>query len=125
MVQVKRYNYAIIGLITALVSFILFYAGIRISLGINITGQNIKAYAITSLSLGIISALLYLFKQKVSAIVFLVSILTGFILMYISLNTGNNEGWGDIAGVMYFFVSAFAGLVIALIVQLIYKLIKR
>lgn len=125
MVQVKRYNYAIIGLITALVSFILFYAGIRISLGINITSQNIKAYAITSLSLGIISALLYLFKQKVSAIVFLVSILTGFILMYISLNTGNNEGWGDIAGVMYFFVSAFAGLVIALIVQLIYKLIKR
>ncbi|HOB20953.1 MAG TPA: hypothetical protein PKO35_09670 [Candidatus Atribacteria bacterium] len=125
MVQIKRFNYAIIGLITALVSFILFYAGIRISLGISITGQNIKAYAITSLALGVISALLYLFRQKVSAIVFLVSILTGFILMYASFATGGNDSWGDIAGVMYFFVSAFAGLVIALIVQLVYKLLNR
>ncbi|HZK34381.1 MAG TPA: hypothetical protein VFD33_03625, partial [Bacillota bacterium] len=89
-----------------------------------ITGPNIKAYIITSLITGLFSLIFFSFKQRISFIVYLLALVAGFILMYVMFINGS-EAWDDIVGVIYYFVCAFAGIILGLLIQLIVKLINR
>ena len=114
----------IIGLIVAIVSFTLLFVGVKYVLNTTIVIQNIIAYIILSALLGSLSAILFLFKQKVSFIIFNVGIVIGFIAMY---NIFNNsmDGWNDLAGFMTFLFTIGIGLIIGIVVQLFFELLKK
>lgn len=124
MIRTKKRFSVIVGLLVAIISFILFFVGVKYLLNTTIVIQNIIAYTILSAILGSLSAILFLFKQKVSFIIFNAGIAIGFIAMYIIFNN-NMDGWNDLAGFMTFLFTIGIGLIISIVVQLFFKLIKK
>ncbi|MFY9505855.1 MAG: hypothetical protein WAP98_03175 [Caldicoprobacterales bacterium] len=119
----KRNKIILVGISTFAIVFTLFYFGIKIFLKINISGPNIRSYLIAALLTSLASVLFFCFRQKLSFYLYLSSLTIGFILMFIKFVNGTEDLF-DRMGVMYFFISAIAGFLLALLIQLAAKLLK-
>lgn len=119
----KRNKIILVGISTFAIVFTLFYFGIKIFLKINISGPNIRSYLIAALLTSLVSVLFFCFRQKLSFYLYLSSLAIGFILMFIKFVNGTEDLF-DRMGVMYFFISAIAGFLLALLIQLAAKLLK-
>lgn len=106
------------GLIVAVTNFILLYIGVRFILGNTVDWRNIIAYTIVSLIIGVLSFALFLIKPRVGFYIFDAGILLAFVYMFYVFSK-DSDGWGDLAGLMSFFMIVLIALGIALLVQLI------
>lgn len=114
----------LIAIIVAILSFSLLLLGIKYILGASIMLQNIIAFITVGIIVGAISFGLFLLRQKVSFVVFLFSLVSGFVFMFNTFNK-DMDGWGDLAGLLSFFMFSLLGLTLALIIQLVAYLINR
>lgn len=120
----KNHKSTFIGLIVAAISFILMYTGIRYINNAELSTQNIAAYALFSLVLGIISAIFHYYRLKYALIFFVSGIAIGYFEMFRRL-MGDLNGWGDLTGLMSLFMFIFTGLIAGIIVQTVYYLYKK
>ncbi|MEL7648666.1 MAG: hypothetical protein AAGU76_11270 [Sedimentibacter sp.] len=120
----KNHKSTFLGLIVAAMSFILMYTGIGFINNAELSTQNIAAYVLFSLVLGIISAIFHYYKLKYALIFFVAGIAIGYFEMFRRL-MGDLNGWGDLTGLMSLFMFIFTGLIAGIIVQTVYYLYKK
>lgn len=110
----KKNNSLIIGIIVAVLLFVLIYAGMMFVADRDIS-DNILAYAVVSLLIGLVTAAFYHFNFKYAFNIFLVGILIGLFEMYRNFMSEQN-GWEDLAGIVsimfWIVVGFFAGLIV-------------
>lgn len=114
----------ITGIIAAVINFILLYSGVRFVLKNALYPRNITVFLTLSLVIGMISALFYYFNLKAAAFIFLTGVIIGFIQLF-DMFARNLDGWGDLAGLMTYFIWLIIGLVAGLIIQAIFILIRK
>ncbi len=122
----KKYKSLIIGIIVAALSFIIFYTGMMLVAGRDVS-DNIMPYAGASLIAGLVSAIFFHFKLKYSFNIFLIGIFIGFFEMFRNFLSDQN-GWEDLAGIIslmfWVIIGFFAGLIVQGVVYL-YKKFKK
>lgn len=110
----KKNNSLIIGIIVAVLLFVLIYAGMMFVADRDIS-DNILAYAVVSLLIGLVTAAFYHFNFKYAFNIFMVGILIGLFEMYRNFMSEQN-GWEDLAGIVsimfWIVVGFFAGLIV-------------
>lgn len=114
----------ITGAAAAVLNFILLYSGVRFLLKNALYPRNITVFITLSLIIGMICALFFYFNLKAAAFIFLTGVLIGFIQLY-DMFARNLDGWGDLAGLMSYFIWLIIGLVSGLIIQAIIFLIRK
>ncbi|MEG0774274.1 hypothetical protein [Clostridium sp.] len=127
MLKLERKQCWLVGLTVAIASFIMFFIGVKVVLGNEITFKNITAYIIFSSLVGIVASILTFFTLKIASITFILGLIIGFFQMYISF-LKDMSGWGDLVGVMSLVVWIIIGLAAGLLIQLgiyLYKKIKK
>jgi len=112
------------GIITAAVSFALFFSAIRFVLGSVPNGWNVMAYLGLAVIFGILSYVLFMLRPRVAFYIFEAGLLSGFALMCGMFKNGMT-GWSDLAGIMTFFIFVTGGLASGLFVQLIIYFVQR
>ena len=114
----------ITGAAASVLNFILLYSGVRFLLKNALYPRNITVFITLSLIIGMICALFFYFNLKAAAFIFLTGVLIGFIQLY-DMFARNLDGWGDLAGLMSYFIWLIIGLVSGLIIQAIIFLIQK
>jgi hypothetical protein len=122
--MLERKQYWVVGLITAVLSFVALYVGIRVVSANAIAAQNIMAHIIFSVLLGIIAGVLVFFRLKISFLTYIAGVLLGFIFMYKAF-LYDMTGWEDLIGVLSLLIFTVSGLILGLLAQLVYYLYKR
>lgn len=105
----KKHKWLITGAVIAAISFILVLMGM---LNINsgaVSTENILAYILFSLVLGVIAAVLQHTKLDFALLFFIGGIGIGFFQMYRSF-ADKSSGWGDLAGIAYLITYIVFGL---------------
>lgn len=117
-------NSILLGIGTAILSFGLFYNGVAFILKSIVTPHNMIAYALLSFILGTIAFGLYGLRLKTAFYIFSIGNILGFAYMYyvFSLDT---DGWGDLAGLLSYFIIATTGLGAGIIIQVLVYLSRR
>jgi hypothetical protein len=123
-VKKAKRQFWVIWAVVTISSFGLLYAGVRLLLGNPVNMQNIMAYIIISLTFGIISGALFLFKRKYAFILFIAGLAVGFFEMS-RLFLGNSGGWGDLIGLISLFTWAAIGLAGGAVVELCRVLYRK
>ena len=113
----------IIGLITALVSFILLYIGMKYVGNRDISG-NIIPYGSVSLIFGLVMAVFHHFKLKYAFNILLLGAIIGFFEMFRRF-LSNLSGWEDLAGIISLMFWIIIGFFVGIIVQGVVYLYKR
>ena len=114
----------LIGLLTALFNFAVFYLGVGIFLETPLLLTNYLAMAALSLAIGVFSFIFILFRMFYAAGLFTAGLLVGSAFMLSTFWKGV-AGWEDIIGLLSFFVFLGIGLVTGLLVQLIVFLVNK
>jgi len=117
-------NCLITGLITAFLSFILLFIGIRFILGNEIVAKNIIAFAAFSILAGITTSLLMLYQLKIVYTSFIIGLAVGFLLMYRAFLQEASD-WKDLIGLLSLFAFTIVGLGIGALAQFGYHLFKK
>lgn len=112
------------GVITAALTFILFFCAIRFVLGSQPSAANILAYLAVAIIFGIVAYPLFMLRSRVAFYLFEGGLLVGFVFMYSMFKNGMT-GWSDLAGILMFFMCVAAGLAAGLLAQLIVYLVRR
>lgn len=112
------------GIITAALTFVLFFSGIRFILNSVPSVANILAYLAMAVIFGIVACALFMLRPRVAYYFFEGGLLVGFLFMLSMFNNGR-DGWSDLAGLLTFFIFTAAGLAAGLLAQLIVYLIRR
>lgn len=112
------------GMITAALTFILFFCAIRFVLGSQPSAANILAYLAVAVIFGIVSYPLFMLRPRVAFCLFEGGLLVGFVFMYSMFRNGMT-GWSDLAGILTFFIFTVGGLAAGLLAQLIVHLVRR
>lgn len=107
----------ILALAFSLLTFLLFYLGVSSILKQEITSQNLLAYLIFSLLVGIIVGLLASLRHRYGFYIFTAAYLLGMGSMMYSFSLGMT-GWGDLVGLLQMFMIVGAGLAVAIIVEI-------
>ena len=108
----------IIALAFSILTFILFYLGVSSILKQDITSQNLLAYLVFSLLVGLIVGVLRSLKHRYGFYIFIVAYLLGMGSMMYSFSL-ELSGWGDLIGLLQMFMIVGGGSVLALIVEII------
>ena len=124
MTEFNRKHYIIVGIIVAVVSFVLLLVGVKFILSNEILIKNLIAFFILSIIFGGLAGTLFFFKLKIAFPVLIIGIALGFIDMYRIFINGMG-GWGDLVGLISLFTWVAIGLIAGLVVQIIYYLIKK
>lgn len=124
MTKNNKSSALICGLIIAIVTFATFFLSIKYILKTSLLPTNIIAFIILSFIVGLISFGLYLLKPKIAFSLFLAGMIAGFFIM-ISSYMKDMDGWGDLIGLMTFFMFALIGLASGLIIQIVVYLINK
>ncbi|MBR0598890.1 hypothetical protein [Sinanaerobacter chloroacetimidivorans] len=111
-------NYWFQFLIFTISSFAMIFLGIRIISYKLLTGENVLAFLILSMILGLISSGLYSMRYKTAGIIFIFSLLIGFYEMYQLFLGSNWDAKGDLAGLILLFSWSIIGLGIGLVAEL-------
>lgn len=114
----------ITGCIIALISFAFILIGMKILNSGAVTAQNIVAYVVFSLILGIIAILLQYLKLDFVLLFFIGGIGIGFFKMFTSFGD-KTSGWGDLAGIAYLITYIALGLLVGIIVQTYIWLVNK
>ena len=124
MLKLERRQYWIVGLIVAVLSFIMLFVGIRVILDSAVSIENIMAYIVFSALLGIVASALIFFRFKIAFLTLIIGLLSGFFVMYKTF-LYDVSGWGDLIGIVSLLMCTLIGLVAGMLVQLIYYLYNR
>lgn len=124
MLALDKKQYWIIGLIIAVLTLILLYVGIGVIAANAISIENVMAYIVFSLIIGIVASILIYVRFKLAFIAYLSGLLIGFFMMYRAF-LYDMSGWGDLIGVVSLLMLTAIGLGIGLLGQLIVYLIKK
>ena len=127
MLKLDKNKYLFVGVSITIISFILFFIGVKVVLGNQVTIKNIIAYMVFSLLVGALASSLIFFKLKIGFVAFVTGLVIGFFQMYRAFLNGMS-GWGDLVGVMLLGVWVIIGLVIGMLIQLgfyLYKKVKK
>lgn len=124
MLKIEKNQYWKIGLVTMIATFILLFIGVKVVLGNEVFIENIIAYTIFSVLVGIVAACLVFFKLKLAFVSFILGLIVGFFEMYRAF-LKDMSGWGDLAGIISLLMWVVIGLVVGLVFQLAYYLSKK
>jgi len=93
-------------------------------LDVGVSQQNLIAFIVLSLVVSVIAFLGYwgirLFSQ-----VFIIFDLVGLAYLFYATFANKSSGWADLTGIIALFLTLAAGVVVAIIAELIYRLTKR
>lgn len=120
----SKKNVFYIGLLFAVMTFILFYVAISFALKQEITIQNYIAYFVFSLLVGLIVMIFAKMKHNLGLIIFNVSYFLAFGVMIYSFMS-DLSGWQDLAGILQMMFTLGIGLALGLVAQLVLYLIDR
>ena len=120
----SKKNVFYIGLLFAVMTFILFYVAISFALKQEITIQNYIAYFVFSLLVGLIVMIFAKMKHNLGLIIFSVSYFLAFGVMIYSFMS-DLSGWQDLAGILQMMFTLGIGLALGLVAQLVLYLIDR
>lgn len=101
----------------SVLTFLLFYLGISAILKQDITSQNLLAYLVFSLLVGLIVGVLTSLKHRYGFYIFTAAYLLGMGSMMYSFSL-DLTGWGDLIGLLQMFMIVGAGSVLAVIVEI-------
>ena len=124
MLKLDNNKYLFVGVSITIISFIIFFIGVKVVLGNQVTIKNLIAYMVFSLLVGALASSLIFFKLKIGFVAFVTGLVIGFFQMYRAFLNGLS-GWGDLVGVMLLGVWVIIGLVIGMLIQLGFYLYKR
>lgn len=112
----KKNKWLIIGLVIALISFALILIGMLMLNPGAVKAQNIFAYMLFSLILGVVAAVLQRLMLDIPLLFFIGGIGIGFFQMFISFED-KSSGWGDLAGIAYLITYIVLGFLAGIIAQ--------
>ncbi|NLK39555.1 MAG: hypothetical protein GX303_04825 [Clostridiales bacterium] len=115
---------AAIGLVVAVIHFILFFIGVRFVLQNDIDWKHILSNAVLSLIIGAISFALYLPRIKFGFYIFIAGIAVSFAFMF-SIFSERADGWADLAGLMTYFLIDLIALICAVATLIIVFIVKK
>lgn len=127
MIKLERKYSIYIGLSVAILSFMFIFIGVRGFLGNEININNIFAFMVFSIVVGIIAFVLVYFTCKIAFICLIIGLILGYFEMYRAF-LSPMTGWGDLIGIVSLFMWASVGLGLGLVIQLgvyLYKKFKR
>ena len=124
MLKSDKNKYLVVGAGVTIITFIMFFLGVKVILGNQVIIKNIIAYMVFSLLVGAVASFLIFFKLKMAFLAFITGLVIGFFQMYRAFLNGLS-GWGDLVGVMLLGVWVIIGLVIGMLIQLGFYLYKR
>ncbi|WP_252502531.1 hypothetical protein [Sporosarcina sp. Marseille-Q4943] len=107
-----------IGFFTGLTSFVLLILGIRTILGTELVFKNYLTFGVFSLTVGILASSLLFYKFKIAFRIFMAALILGFVEFFRSFLMDQN-GFGDLIGVLSLFIISTFGFGLAIIVQFI------
>lgn len=113
----------IIASCVAVASFLLFVIGIRAVLNNHISIANYIAYAVFSLTAGILTAMLF-YKFRIAAWFFTAGLIVGFADMYRAFFR-DLSGWNDLVGIISLFTWILVFLAAGIVAQFVFWLVKR
>lgn len=117
MLKLERKYYWIVGLSIAVISFILFFIGVRVVCDNEVTIGNLVAYGVFGATAGFIASLLVFFRLKLAFIAYILGWIVGYFEMYRSFINGMS-GWGDLIGVISLFTWMAIGLGIGILSEI-------
>lgn len=120
----KNEFWLITGCAIALISFVLILIGMTNLNPGRIGAQNIFAYIVFSLILGVITAVLQHFMLDIPLLFFIGGIGIGFFQMFLSFVDKSN-GWADLAGIANLMTSIVMGLVAGILAQAYIWLMRK
>ena len=124
MLNIAKKNYLVIGLIAAVISFILLFVGVGVVLGNEFTTGNIVAFTGFSILVGSLVALMIFFTYKIVFFTFIAGLVIGFFEMYRAFMSGMS-GWGDLIGLLSLFIWTVSGLGSGICAEVGYHFYKR
>lgn len=120
----KKHIWLITGAVIALISFVLILIGmLNLNSGVLPT-QNILAYIIFSLILGVVAAVLQHLKLDYALLFFIGGIGIGFFQMFRSF-ADKSSGWGDLAGIAYLMTYIVFGLLAGIFAHIYIWLVNK
>ncbi len=119
----KKYKSLIIGIIIAVMSFVLIYTGMMAVSGRDIS-DNILPYAVVSIALGLVMAVFHHYKFKYAFYILLTGTIVGFFEMFRNFMSDLN-GWEELAGIISLMFWVAAGFFVGIIVQVLSYLYKK
>ena len=122
--KLGKKKHCMLGLIVTVVSFILFFVGVKYVLLSNLDLKNIVFYFAFSVLLGLISGALVFWKFKIASWGLFIGLVIGFFEMYRAF-FNRMSGWGDLVGVFTLFAFIIMGLGAGIIGQFVYFIYKK
>lgn len=113
-----------VGAISGLLTFMLLITAVRNVLGYELEIKNIIAFAIFGLIIGAACAILLFYKLRIAFPIFLVALVFGFFDLFRNF-LSDNEGFGELMGILSLFMFTSFGIGLALIVEGIVYLIRK
>ena len=102
----------------------LLILGIKYVLGQDLVIMNVVAFAAFSIVIGLLAGAMLFYKLRKAFSIFIIGLLIGFFEMYRLFIAGPKE-FGDLAGILSLFIFTAFGLVIGLVVEAIFYLVKK
>lgn len=111
-------------LAVTLLSFGFLWMGVKFVLQQTVNSQSLLAYALLSMVFGGLSGAFNAMDMRVTFTLFAAGLIVGYFMMFWQFIAGL-DGWGDLTGLLYLFICAGIGLVVGLIAQLIWHIIRK
>lgn len=124
MLKLGKKKHWTVGLIVTVVTFILFFVGVKFVLVSNVDLKNIVFYFAFSVVLGLISGALVFWKFKIASWGLFMGLGIGFFEMYRAF-FNRMSGWGDLVGIFSLFAFIIMGLGAGIIGQFVYFIYKK
>ncbi len=123
MVKLRKYA-VLVGALFSIVTFASFYIGVTVLLGNDVLLENIIAFAVFSLLVGLIAIGFIFLKRMIGFTIYSLSFVFSFGYMLYTFAT-DMTGWEGLIGLIQMMMTLGAGIVIALLAELIAYLINR
>lgn len=127
MFNLTKKQYWLVGLIIAIITFVLVFIGAKVVLGNEVTIENLVTYIVFALLVGGLTATMVFFNLKALFILFLTGLLIGFFGMYYAF-INDMTGWGDLVGIILLLTGCVIGLGTGIVIQFMiyaYKKFKK
>lgn len=127
MFNLTKRQYWLVGLIIAIITFVLVFIGAKVVLGNEVTIENLVTYIVFALLVGGLTATMVFFNLKALFILFLTGLLIGFFGMYYAF-INDMTGWGDLVGIILLLTGCVMGLGTGIVIQFMiyaYKKFKK
>jgi len=123
MGNLRKYA-VLVGALFSIVTFASFYIGVAVILGNDVLLENIIAFIVFSLLVGLIAIGFIFLKRKIGFVIFSVFYVFSFAFMLYTFAT-DMTGWEGLIGLIQMMMILGAGIVIALVAELVVYLINR